>query len=277
LARLQSSFDTVELEVYGHRIRLPDLPRYRKFYAKLKSGQWEPRTFNALAQHLDKSTTYVDIGAWIGVTAFWASNLAKRVIALEPDPFCNEILELISPHYPNVVILNGALTPEPVLKLNAVSDFGSSETTALDIGDGEFVSVTGYSIGAIMKRAGEGPFFVKIDIEGYEYKVMNEIGMLAGYELRGTQCAVHPQLFEKSLAGPLLWRRLYTLIETYRLWRMLKRLCPFFVVPRYGSMTRYLLSGILLRRTPKGTDFVVTAIPPPSHAKGRKMPVTRQS
>jgi hypothetical protein len=101
---------------------------------------------------------------------------------------------------------------------------------------------------------------VKIDIEGYEYKVMREIAKLAGYELRGIQCAVHPQLLEKSLAGPLPWRRLRTLTETYRLWRMLRRLCPFSSVPRYGSMTRYLLSGILLRRSPKGTDFVFSSI-----------------
>lgn len=255
-AELSKSFEVMEIEVFGHPVRLPCLPQYRKFYAKLKSGRWEPRTFNVLAGNLDKSTNYIDVGAWIGVTAFWASQLAKCVLAVEPDPRCNEILRELSPHYPNVTILNGALSPEPRVRINAVSGFGSSETSALDIGDGETVDVSGYSIDDLMERAGPGPVFVKIDIEGYEYKIMAEIAKLANYELRGLQCAVHPQLLETSLHGPWILRRLRILTETYRLSRLLPRLCRFPAVPRYRNLASYMVFGILLRRIPKGTDFV---------------------
>jgi FkbM family methyltransferase len=259
--------ETVEVQVFGHAIRLPDLPQYRKFYAKLKAGSWEPRTFQTLAGNLDKSTNYLDIGAWIGVTPFWASRLAGSVLAVEPDPRCSEILRELSPYYPNVTVLNGALSPEPAIRMNAVSGFGSSETSALDIGDGEAILVPGYSMDALMERLGPGPVFAKIDIEGYEYMIMAEIGKLGNYSLRGLQCAVHPQLFEMSLRGPRLLRRLRTLVETFRLSRILPRLCYFPAVPKYRNFASYMLLGILLRNVPKGADFIFTAA---STASGRK-------
>ncbi len=256
MAEARLPFDIVEIEVAGRTILLPDLPRYQKFYGKLRSGGWEPRTFTVLAENLDKFTTYVDIGAWIGVTPFWASHFAKRVIAVEPDPSCQQILTALVPHYPNVEIINAALSPRRTVMLNAVSGFGSSETSALGIGNGESVSVPGLSVGSLMARAGAGTVFVKIDIEGYEYEIAEEIAKLGLYRPKGLQCAVHPQLFESCLEGPKLWRRLKVLLATIRLWRTLAPIGISRSVPRYGSFMRYLLFGVLLRASPKGTDFV---------------------
>lgn len=252
----QSSIEFFEMDVFGHPIRLPRLPEYRKFYDKLRARSWEPRTFKILADNLDKSITYVDVGAWIGVTSYWASQVAKSVVAVEPDPRCNEILRGSLACYPNVTFLSGALSPDPTVKVNAVSGFGSSETTALPIGEGESVIVRGYSVEAIMREAGSGPCFIKIDIEGYEYNLLTELAKFANYDIKGVQCAVHPQLYEKSLAGPWFVRRLRTLSLTYRIARLFPRLCKFAHVPRYQGLARYFLRGVLLRRIPKGTDFV---------------------
>ncbi len=252
-------FDAIEIEVFGRLLRLPNLSRYRKFYSKLRSQRWEPRTFKVLAAHLDKSTTYIDVGAWIGVTPFWASHLAKSVIAIEPDPRCLEILNEFSRYYGNVTVFGGALSRHEHVKMNAVSGFGSSETTALDIGDGESVIVPGYSSASLMNRAGAGPVFIKIDIEGYEYRIIEEIAKFGNYELRGLKCAVHPELFERSLQVHWLLARLRTLLQTYRLARMLPRVCRFPAVPRYRNFASYMLFGILLRAAPKGADFVFSA------------------
>jgi hypothetical protein len=106
-----------------------------------------------------------------------------------------------------------------------------------------------------MRHAGGAPAFVKIDIEGYEYEIIDEIAILRRYEVRGLQCAVHPQLFEKSRKGPLALRRLKTLLCTYRLWRALRLVGRSASVPRYRNLATYLLTGILFRRIPKGTDL----------------------
>jgi hypothetical protein len=112
-----------------------------------------------------------------------------------------------------------------------------------------------------MARAGHGPVFVKIDIEGYEYAIPNEIARLGHYRPKGVQCAVHPQLLESSMKGPLPLRRLKVVLATIHLWRTLCRLGARRSVPRYGGFLRYVLMGLLLRRTPKGTDFLFLQAP----------------
>src|SRR5215213_549026 len=245
----------IEIDVFGYSIRLPELRRYRKFYDKLRAGKWEARTFQVLGKHLDEQTHYVDIGAWIGVTAFWASHVAKSVIAVEPDPDCIEILRQLSPSYPKVKVLEGALARGPDIRLHAVGDFGSSETSALNIGEGPSVLARGLAIEEIMRQAGAGPVFVKIDIEGYEYEMASEIAKLRSYDLRAVQCAVHPQLLEKSQTGPLPLRRFRTLVKT---WQFRRLLPGYRAVPgrRYSSFISYLTFGIALRRVPRGTDLV---------------------
>jgi FkbM family methyltransferase len=246
---------TVDIDVFGYSIRLPELRRYRKFTDKLRAGKWEARTFQVLGNHLDEQTHYVDIGAWIGVTAFWASHIAKSVIAVEPDPDCIEILRQLSPNYPKVKVLEGALARGPDILLHAVSDFGSSETSALDFGEGPSVLARGLAIEEIMGHAEAEPVFVKIDIEGYEYEIASEIAKLRAYDLRGLQCAVHPQLLEKSLPGPLPLRRFRTLVKT---WQFRRLLPGYRAVPgrRYSNFISYLTFGIALRRVPRGTDLV---------------------
>lgn len=258
MVELQLPFKVLEIEVAGRGIFLPDLPRYQKFYRKLRSGAWEPRTFETLSANLDETTIYIDIGAWIGVTPFWASYSSKRVIAVEPDPQCQQILTALAPRYPKVDIIDAALSPNHTVVLNSVSGFGSSETSALEIGEGASVSAQGITIKNLMARAGDEPVFVKIDIEGYEFEIMHEIAQLARYRLKGLQCAVHPQLLERSLKGPKLIRRLKVLSATITLWRTLLPIAERHAVPRYGSFLRYIIFGILLRSNPKGTDFLFT-------------------
>jgi FkbM family methyltransferase len=255
MADLPQQLATIEIDVFGYPIRLPQLRRYRKFYDKLRAGNWDARTFQVLGEHLDEETHYVDIGAWIGVTAFWASHVAKSVVAVEPDPDCIDILRQLSPFYPKVTVLEGALSRGPEILLHAVSDFGSSETSALKIGSGLSVLAKGLSIEEIMMQAGTEPVFVKIDIEGYEYEMASEIAKLQRFRLRGIQCAMHPQLLEKSMTGPLPMRRLRTLART---WRFRKLLPGYRAVPgrRYSSFLSFVALGILLRRIPRGTDLV---------------------
>ena len=264
--------NTIDITIFGHPVKCPDLPEYYKFYRQLRAGAWEPHTFAALRRHLDEATVYVDVGGFIGVTPFWASRFAKRVIVVEPDPRCREILAHIAPAYPNVTILDGALSPDPSVKLNSVSGFGSSESTALDIGDGGSLAVPGLSMDQLMRHTGADPVFIKIDIEGYEYRIAAEIAKLSKYRVRGIQCALHPALYERSLRGPRGWRRLRTAMVTLRLGRMFagrlsRSLCPWISVV-------FLLSGAK-RASPEdspgqGRTFSAPRLNRPSGGTGRR-------
>ena len=255
---------TVALTYAGRTVELPDLPDYRKFYGKLVAGTWAPRTCEVLARHLDRDTVYVDIGAWIGVTPFWASPVARQVIAVEPDPKCLAILRALAPHHPNVSLLEGALSPDKSVELHAPEGFGKSETSILPVGDSATATAPGVGIGTIMRQAEDGPVFVKIDIEGYEYQCRGELAGLRGYPLKGAQIAVHPQLYEASLEGGFLWRRLLTLWRTWQLSRVFHGLFPAPTLAKYPSILKYLLSGILFRKVPRGADFVFERTRPES-------------
>lgn len=252
-----------DLTYHGETVTLADLPEYGKFYRKLASGTWEPQTFRALSAALGPHVTYIDIGGWIGVTPFWAAKRAKRVIVVEPDPQCRQILKALMPFYPNVTLAECALSPEASVTLNAVEGFGSSETSALAIGDGSSVTVPGCSMADLLNEAGPGPVFVKIDIEGYEYEIADELKRLDSEWVTGVQLALHPALYEKSLGGFSILRRGKTLLATLRLTRLYQRLERAPNVGIFPGLAAYLAKGVAFRSSPKGADILFLNRKPP--------------
>jgi FkbM family methyltransferase len=253
---------TRNVTYHGRTVALADLPEYGKFYKKLTGGTWEPHTFEALARFLDRDTVAIDIGAWIGVTPFWTAQIAKAVVAVEPDPKCLAILEGLAAGQPNVTVLAGALSDRDSVCIHAVDAFGSSETSVLDIGDDGEATVGGIRLDEIMSHAGGAPVFVKIDIEGYEYLIGSELARLNGYEVRAIQLAVHPQLYEKCLGGPLVFRRLRTAFATWKLGRLFARSLSGPSLPKNAGLISYIVFGVILRRTPRGADFLFERRPP---------------
>jgi FkbM family methyltransferase len=252
-----------DITYHGETVTLADLPEYRKFYGKLASGTWEPRTFRTLSAELGPDVTYIDIGGWIGVTPFWAAKRAKRVIVVEPDPKCRQILKALLPLHPNVTLAECALSPEASVTLNAVEGFGSSETSALAIGDGSSITVPGCSMAQLLKEAGPGPVFVKIDIEGYEYEIADELKRLDSEAVTGVQLALHPALYERSLGGFSAFRRGKTILATLRLARLYHRLERTAHVGIFPGLAAYLTRGVALRPCPKGADVLFLNKSPP--------------
>ncbi len=247
---------TREISYAGRTVTLADLPEYRKFYAKLAAGAWEPHTFDVFSRYLDKDTVAIDIGSWIGVTPFWAAQIAKAVVAVDPDPKCVRILRSLAAGCAKVSVLEGALSPRPSIEIHAVEGFGSSETSVLAIGDGGCMATCGLTLRAIMAHAGGAPSFVKIDIEGYEYLIGDELARLCDYPIRAVQIAIHPQLYEKSLAGWGPARRIKVAAATWRLGRALRARFKGPSLVKFAGLASYIAFGVLLRATPKGADFV---------------------
>jgi FkbM family methyltransferase len=47
---------------------------------------WEPTTFRRYLQYIDRTTTLVDFGTWIGPTILYGGHLAGRSFGIEADP-----------------------------------------------------------------------------------------------------------------------------------------------------------------------------------------------
>ena len=89
--------------------RIFDLER---FWTDLANGQWEPNTFKIFSRFLNKDFCYVDIGAWIGPTVLYGSQLSKHCYAIEPDPIAMEILNanISLNHFKNITFFGGAIS-----------------------------------------------------------------------------------------------------------------------------------------------------------------------
>ena len=128
----------------------------------------------------------------------------------------------------------------------------------------ECVTASGVGIDKILSHAGNASVFIKIDIEGYEFAIRNEIAKLRRYRVRGLQIAIHPQLYEQTLNGNRLRRRLKAAWATWKIGQLFNGFLPGPSFAKFGSLAGYVIKGVLFRRTPRGADLVFER--PPAQA-----------
>ena len=73
-----------EVRIGGRTIRVAD--EQPTFWERVAGGRWEPGTLAAIDRLVDRRTTFLDLGAWVGPTTLYAAAVARRVIAVEADP-----------------------------------------------------------------------------------------------------------------------------------------------------------------------------------------------
>jgi FkbM family methyltransferase len=229
--------ETIDITYAVRTVALPNVSRYAKFYAKLAPGMWEPRKFSILGRNLDEETVCVDRGARISVTPFSAARTAKHVVAVKPDSTCIKILSNQSASHPNLIVVHGALASTESAALNSVDGFGSSASSVLGIGSGECIAVNGRKMDDVMRSIGQSPIFVKIDIEGFEYILIEEIKELLKYNLNW--CSRQ-------------WRSFGSARKVANIFHGCS---PYPTVTGYGSLLSHIFFGILLNFKPKGMDL----------------------
>jgi FkbM family methyltransferase len=140
--------------------------RWYEFWRRFQAGRWEPETRELLERFLFPGDLFVDIGAWIGPVTTWALDCGAEVIAVEPDPIaCGELRRR---HGDHIEIWEGAITPEPGWTyVKPQGDLGDSMTQIRSDGD---VAVEGFTLDEVLN--GRIPALVKVDIEGYETKLL---------------------------------------------------------------------------------------------------------
>ncbi|PDT46751.1 FkbM family methyltransferase [Sinorhizobium fredii] len=210
------------IRYFDKTVYFPDKPEKKRFFARLQSGQWEPDTFQNIARLVDAKTTFIDIGGWIGVTPYWAAQSANNVIVIEPDPVCFDILtQMKADNIGEVELVNAALSQDERLVLNSVGGgFGSSETSALIADDtGMAITAETVTIPKLQAMAKTERLCFKVDIEGYEYKALDQFRAIDRKRTAGVLLAVHPQILAASLSGPAVLRLIRTMAATARLIR----------------------------------------------------------
>lgn len=133
--------------------------------------------------------TYIDIGAWIGSTIFYANECgAKNIYAIEANP--ESFKHLIYNCEANKIeanLINKCIYSES----NKIIKFGRSTSSNSSINDGQFDVISITYKDYINSLNVTNTKFVKVDIEGYEENIISELDDL-------TYLSLHPPFWKNK-------------------------------------------------------------------------------
>lgn len=182
------------------------------FWNSYDGGSWERHTFEVFDRFLTKDSTYLDIGAWIGPTLFYAGQIAKAAFGFEPDPIAFGELgrNLRANHKESwaskVTILNQAVSVSGGRRaLGNKGNGGNSESSFLFAGEPTSWQVETLTLrGFLQERQIAGRMFIKMDIEGGEYDLVPALQpLLEGHDL-DLYLSLHPTFLKAYLRKGLL-------------------------------------------------------------------------
>lgn len=200
MAGAPSSFGIM---LYGHQLEIAHSSAWNdKFWQRAAGGEWERDTLDFVAGHIGPDTVVLDIGAWIGPITLLAAKRAARVIAVEPDPVARSLLTgVVARNTDNVTIIAAAVGSERgMLTLYAETEFGDSKTTALKAGDETTIEVEMLALRDIVAMApADTPLFIKMDIEGSEYDLTDELALVVAERQAILHLSIHPRILARSI------------------------------------------------------------------------------
>lgn len=201
------------------------------FWEVVSKGAWEPETFAVFDRFLDGDHSYIDIGSWIGPTLLYGCQIARRAYGVEPDPIAFEELKrniaLNTPITNNVRLFNGCIAPKSGQVLFGSKGEGGDSTSSLLFSEGKTRwTVEGLCFEDFIRQNEISDCnFIKIDIEGGEYRVLPT---MVGY-LKASRPTLHLSLHPCFLGdlekgGPLgkIARLKSRLLGTLRIIRCLR-------------------------------------------------------
>lgn len=169
------------VNIYGKHFNVGDEPA--DFWGWVNAGAWEPETFRILDTFLTPHTLYLDLGAWVGPTALYASQIVgeRNVRAFEPDPVAFAALS-------RNFALNGMrpqLDPRAVMGYDGAVTIGSTvlgcSTTRVNaahsVRDMEVIEVTAKAarLSTLYPDGWTRPMFIKMDVEGAEVSICEDL------------------------------------------------------------------------------------------------------
>lgn len=147
------------------------------FYPRCRNGKiHEPAATSIFVNNINKNDCVLDIGAHLGYFTCISSFLAPQgsVHAFEVDPKCIPLINknIALNDFKNVTINNKAVSNKIGIEKIPVYD---KPSPALRISDNkrQFLEVPSVNVDSYIKSENIIPDFIKIDVEGAEWKVLN--------------------------------------------------------------------------------------------------------
>lgn len=213
------------LKILGQAVRIDLVNDYygEGFWEKINGNRWEPDTFDFIRSFCDNSTHFFDIGAANGAMSLAAAIKGATVTSYEPDPIIFSVLR-------RNVELNENLSNRIELKNAGISsksgkiDFDISSDPEIFSGilfrnstfEKSKIEVFGLSEQVSEYGSLKEKVVIKMDIEGAEFKILNDLAVLKTLEKFDALLllAIHPgfnRQYKKSKfnrkISEKMWRR----------------------------------------------------------------------
>ncbi len=212
---------------------------YKDYWKQVADGSWEQRTYEIFDQFLAKDASYIDIGAWIGSTVLYGCQLSRRTFAVEPDPVAHEALSAnidANPlHKDAITVFRGCISSSDGTENIGFRTEAGDSTSSVLFGEGDNQwEVEALTLDTFVTRYQIDDLnFIKIDIEGGEFKVLRSMKPFLQQHLPVVHLSIHTPFLKRD----------YPLLE-----RMLK---PRFIYKAFKgllNLPRLMLATVSLHR-----------------------------
>ncbi|QHI38122.1 Ribosomal protein L11 methyltransferase [Kordia antarctica] len=173
----------MKIQLKNHTFQID--PGQNKLHWKhINSGDWEPNTFAIFDKFINEKSTVLDIGSWSGVLTLYAAKTAKEVHALDPDPVCFSELETNISLNPAIAekiktYKTAISNTKKTVRLSAREAYGASSSSILERKRDTENSLELETISLfdfLEKEQIKQVDFIKMDVEGAEFKILPTIG-----------------------------------------------------------------------------------------------------
>lgn len=168
--------------------RVEGSPSFEPFWARVTADAWEPETITTIAQFCNDETVFLDVGAWVGATALYASSRGAKVYAFEPDPIAIAAFQAnmgLNPSLAHRIDLIQSAVGDTSGTLELFAGFqGNSETSIFNTVEragnvkefGKKFTVGMVNLIEFVGKIEAGrDIFIKMDIEGAEFDLLPKI------------------------------------------------------------------------------------------------------
>ena len=205
------------------------------FWGKFSKNKWEPLNLKIYKSLIEKNTNYYDIGSWIGPTVLTAANFfPKEIYAFEPDSKAYEELKnniflnkeklnkiKIELYNKAAYLLNGKI----ILNI-PYGNPGASTSSLIRSANASYESLVIKSLNFlsfVKKKKLKSEDFIKIDIEGGEYKLLPFIGSILRKRKPNIYLAPHPFLIDGYFSKIVMTNKLLFSLRGYKYIYQIKR------------------------------------------------------
>lgn len=173
------------------------------FWSEFRKGDWEPQTYDNFERNISEQTTFVDLGAWLGVCSIWASAIGcKKIYTIEANPESYALLKKTFNANEDLKGLIDLFNYCVTNQNNGIVKFGRKTSSASRISQEGHYEVETITLRTFFeKNEITEDVFLKMDIEGAEELALEDLLFFEkGIANFKVYLALHPPFWKNKKA-----------------------------------------------------------------------------